>query len=54
MTDASTSSRLERVDAAVRKAIDSNGNNWIADAHRDNEKRFVVPRDQKGDGISRT
>ena len=29
-------------------AIDSNGRTiWIADAHRDNEKRFVVRADEK-------
>jgi hypothetical protein len=29
-------------------AIDSNGRTiWIADAHRDNEKRFVVRSDEK-------
>jgi len=29
-------------------AIDSNGRTiWIADAHRDNEKRFVVHADEK-------
>jgi hypothetical protein len=29
-------------------AIDSNGRTiWIADTHRDNGKRFVVPADEK-------
>jgi hypothetical protein len=29
-------------------AIDSNGRTiWIADAHRDNEKRFIVTADEK-------
>jgi hypothetical protein len=33
---------------AVFSAIDSNGRTiWIADAHRDNGKRFVVRADEK-------
>jgi hypothetical protein len=33
-------------------AIDSNGRTiWIADAHRDNGKRFVMHADEKLDGV---
>ena len=35
--------------------IDSKGQTtWIADAHRDNGKRFVVHTDEKADGFSPT
>jgi hypothetical protein len=36
-------------------AIDSNGRTiWIAEAHRDNGKRFVAHADEKTDGVSQT
>jgi hypothetical protein len=36
-------------------ALDANGRTiWIADAHRDDGKRFIVRADEKFDCVSRT
>ena len=40
--------KSSREPARFRLAVDSNGRTiWIADAHRDDEKRFVVHPDEK-------
>jgi hypothetical protein len=40
---------------ATSQRFDSNGRTiWIAEAHRDNGKRFVAHADEKTDGVSQT
>jgi hypothetical protein len=37
-----------RLDVGLRFSVDSSGRTiWIADAHRDDGKRFVVPSEEK-------
>ena len=44
----STPSQQSRLELGLVSAVDSNGRTiWIADAHRDDGKRFVVHADEK-------